>query len=327
VVPLQAQSALIVDDSATARLMLARILKSMDISTRQARSGEEALQVAANNPPAMIFLDHLMPGLDGFETLKLLKQQRATADIPVVMYTSQNAAKYVEEAKSLGAIGVITKQVERGDLFELVEKMLLQRASVRADAKAPRYDLDSPESFESSASMNPEYDLDVVDIEMNHDEDYSPRFDSRKFRNALVTGANDHEFSRSQGHGPVLSFEQIAAIEANIREAVVAELHAQDRVLVKRFKWATLGLAAFAIIMLSTLLAQETHIDQLDNKIATLEQSFSARQPAVELAQLQQLSKKVEALGTEAQQVDVLEAQVGEMRLMVNEMIGILEDN
>ncbi|MAM85796.1 response regulator [Allohahella sp. A8] len=324
---MQAQSALIVDDSATARLMLARILKSMDISTRQARSGEEALQVAANNPPAMIFLDHLMPGLDGFETLKLLKQQRATADIPVVMYTSQNAAKYVEEAKSLGAIGVITKQVERGDLFELVEKMLLQRASVRADAKAPRYDLDSPESFESSASMNPEYDLDVVDIEMNHDEDYSPRFDSRKFRNALVTGANDHEFSRSQGHGPVLSFEQIAAIEANIREAVVAELHAQDRVLVKRFKWATLGLAAFAIIMLSTLLAQETHIDQLDNKIATLEQSFSARQPAVELAQLQQLSKKVEALGTEAQQVDVLEAQVGEMRLMVNEMIGILEDN
>ena len=85
---MQAQSALIVDDSATARLMLARILKSMDISTRQARSGEEALQVAANNPPAMIFLDHLMPGLDGFETLKLLKQQRATADIPVVICLS-----------------------------------------------------------------------------------------------------------------------------------------------------------------------------------------------------------------------------------------------
>ncbi|GAA3952299.1 response regulator [Allohahella marinimesophila] len=321
---MQAQSALIVDDSATARLMLARILKSMDISTRQARSGEEALQVAANNPPAMIFLDHLMPGLDGFETLKLLKQQRATADIPVVMYTSQNAAKYVEEAKALGAIGVITKQVERGDLFELVEKMLLQRANLRSDTKAPIYDLDSADSSEA---MNPEYDLDVVDIEMNHEENVSPRFDSRKFRNALVTGANDQEFARSSAHGPVLSFEQIASIEANIREAVVTELHAQDRALVKRFKWATLGLAAFAIIMLSTLLAQETHIDQLDSKIAHLEQSFSARQPAVELAQLQQLSQKVDALATEAQQVDVLEAQVGEMRLMMNEMIGILEDN
>ena len=296
-------------------------------STRQARSGEEALQVAANNPPAMIFLDHLMPGLDGFETLKLLKQQRATADIPVVMYTSQNAAKYVEEAKLLGAVGVITKQVERSDLFELVEKMLLQRADARANAKAPRYDLDSPQSLESSASMNPEYDLDVVDIEMSHDEDYSSRFDARSFRSALVTGANDHEFARSSGHGTILSFEQIAAIESNIREAVVAELHAQDRSLVKRFKWATLGLSAFAIIMLSTLLAQETHIDQLDAKIATLEQSFSARQPAVELAQLQQLSQKVDALTTDSQQVDVLEAQVGEMRLMMNEMIGILEDN
>ena len=105
--------ALIVDDSATARIMLARVLNSMEIESRQVKSGEEALQALTTDHPNLIFLDHLMPGMDGFQTLKALKSNPDTRNIPVIMYTSQSAPRYQEEARTLGASGVITKQVDR----------------------------------------------------------------------------------------------------------------------------------------------------------------------------------------------------------------------
>lgn len=124
---MSATSALIVDDSATARLMLCRVLESMDIQVKQANSGEQALRMLASELPDVIFLDHMMPGLDGFQTLKHLKASSLTATIPVFMYTSQNALKYHEEAKSLGAAGVITKQIERDKLYVMVERASIQR--------------------------------------------------------------------------------------------------------------------------------------------------------------------------------------------------------
>lgn len=128
------KTALIVDDSATARIMLARVLTSMEIDSRQAKSGEEALQVLAKDHPNLIFLDHLMPGMDGFQTLKALKSNPDTRGIPVIMYTSQNALKYQEEARALGASGVITKQVDREALYLLVEKAFIQEELTPAAA-------------------------------------------------------------------------------------------------------------------------------------------------------------------------------------------------
>ena len=121
------KTALIVDDSATARLMLSRVLESMDIVSKQAKSGEDALRVLTLDQPDVIFLDHLMPGMDGFQTLKQLKQNPSTTHIPVFMYTSQSAMKYQEEAKALGAEGVITKQIKREKLYLLVEKATAKR--------------------------------------------------------------------------------------------------------------------------------------------------------------------------------------------------------
>lgn len=120
------KSALIVDDSATARIMLARVLSSMGVAVKQSKSGEDALKFLTNYRPDLIFLDHLMPGMDGFQTLKALKSNPATHDIPVVMYTSQSALRYQEEAKALGAVGVVTKQVDREELYLVVERIWMQ---------------------------------------------------------------------------------------------------------------------------------------------------------------------------------------------------------
>ena len=127
------KSALIVDDSATARIMLAKVLQSMDVATKHAKSGEEALTLLKLDHPDLIFLDHLMPGMDGFQTLKAIKSNPETQSIPVVMYTSQNALKYREEAKALGAAGVITKQLDREQLYLLVEKIWMQHEAASVE--------------------------------------------------------------------------------------------------------------------------------------------------------------------------------------------------
>lgn len=111
--------ALIVDDSATARIMLSRLLEKADYDSHGVATAEDALRELHNGTPYdVVFLDHLLPGMNGFEALREIKGDPATASIPVFMYTSQNAERYLEEARSMGAAGVISKQTSRDQLFK-----------------------------------------------------------------------------------------------------------------------------------------------------------------------------------------------------------------
>ncbi|WP_148862392.1 response regulator [Marinobacter fonticola] len=116
--------ALIIDDSSTARIILARLLQKADLVTKGAVSAEEGFQMLQAEPYDLIFLDHLLPGMNGFQALERLKNNPDTAHIPVFMYTSQNADKYLEDAKARGASGVISKQVDRDQLLAMIESIL-----------------------------------------------------------------------------------------------------------------------------------------------------------------------------------------------------------
>jgi len=118
-------NALVVDDSSTSRMLLTKILRKMDIHCEQASSGEDAISQLSWYHPNFIFLDHIMPGMDGFETLKVIKGRPDTKNIPVIMYTSQHAHKYYEEAHTLGAAGVISKQVDRDKLYLMINRLCL----------------------------------------------------------------------------------------------------------------------------------------------------------------------------------------------------------
>ncbi len=101
----------------------------MDIHCEQASSGEDAISQLSWYHPDFIFLDHVMPGMDGFETLKVIKEKPDTRSIPVIMYTSQHAHKYYEEAHSLGAAGVISKQVDRDKLYLMINRLCLNNTN------------------------------------------------------------------------------------------------------------------------------------------------------------------------------------------------------
>ncbi len=130
------KTALIIDDSPTARTMLKHKLAKFDVVVETAADGFEALQLLHDHLPDVIFLDHIMPGMDGFEVLQTLKDSPVTQTIPVVMYTSQAAPRYSKEARALGAVGVMPKQITNDLLSSMLDKAEQYHYEVAADKPA-----------------------------------------------------------------------------------------------------------------------------------------------------------------------------------------------
>lgn len=101
--------ALVVDDSKSARFSVKKLLQKLNVSVDFAESGEEALKYLESTQPDVIFMDHLMPGMDGFESTKKIKANDEWQEIPVVMCTSKEGDEYLQTAKSLGAVGILPK--------------------------------------------------------------------------------------------------------------------------------------------------------------------------------------------------------------------------
>jgi len=132
------RSALIVDDSRTAQVALSRLLKEQGIATDIVESGPEALKFLRSNNPGVIFLDHMMPGMDGFETLAALKSNVRTAAIPVVMYTSREGDAYMGQALVLGAFDVLQKPANPDVLEQILKRIDQLRTPQTAPDEAAR---------------------------------------------------------------------------------------------------------------------------------------------------------------------------------------------
>jgi CheY-like chemotaxis protein len=138
------KSALVVDDSKSARVILSRMLEKYDIEVDMAESAEQAIEYLKGNRPDAIFMDHLMPGMDGLQAVKAIKGNPQTAMIPIMMYTSQEGELYVGQARALGAMGVLPKQVRPVDVSKvLYELHLLPDRRDVAEAALQPVEIDS----------------------------------------------------------------------------------------------------------------------------------------------------------------------------------------
>ena len=117
--------ALIVDDSRSARLFLARILEKHEIDVDSVDSAEAAIGYLASRRPDVIFMDHMMPGMDGFQAVQAIKNDARTATIPIMMYTSQEGEVYLGQARALGAVGVLPKQIKHADVSKVLYQLHL----------------------------------------------------------------------------------------------------------------------------------------------------------------------------------------------------------
>jgi len=118
------KNALLVDDSKVARFALSKLLESRDMEVNMAGSAEEALDFLNNdNRPDVIFMDHLMPGMNGVEAIKAIKGNPDTAAIPIIMCTSKKSSNFMEEAKNFGVYNILTKPPHTDGLHLILDQL------------------------------------------------------------------------------------------------------------------------------------------------------------------------------------------------------------
>src|SRR5687767_13194926 len=94
---------LVVDDHEDIRRVLARLVRSHGHDPVVAADGAEAIAHATENPPGLIILDLMMPGITGFDVLRNLRSDPRTRDVAIVVYSALGDPDFIEQALGLGA--------------------------------------------------------------------------------------------------------------------------------------------------------------------------------------------------------------------------------
>jgi len=112
---------LVVDDNPDVRLALTTILEDAGHDVLEAEDGDVVFDMAIEHQPTLVLLDVMMPRLNGFDALALLKADTRTNGIPVIMVTAKGRPEDMAMARSLGAVEYITKPWTDGDVELRVE--------------------------------------------------------------------------------------------------------------------------------------------------------------------------------------------------------------
>ncbi|HEX8438733.1 response regulator [Archangium sp.] len=115
---------LLVDDSSTVLLLHRMMLSHCGYELLTARDGQEALDKAAVERPDLIFLDVLMPRLDGFQTCRALRSRTETKEVPIILVTTRSEPHYVRQGFESGCTDYITKPFDGEELLAKVRSHL-----------------------------------------------------------------------------------------------------------------------------------------------------------------------------------------------------------
>lgn len=119
-----AQKILLVDDESNIRDLNALYLEKEGYAVEHATNGTEALARFAQSPPAMVVLDVMMPGMDGFEVCRRLRADPKTARVPIVMFTALDTADRRERAMAIGATAFWVKPFMPNDFLPELERLV-----------------------------------------------------------------------------------------------------------------------------------------------------------------------------------------------------------
>jgi twitching motility two-component system response regulator PilG len=123
--------ALIVDDSQAVRTSIQLELKKLDVSSDCAENGEQAIDfINSNSQYDIIFLDVILPGIDGYNLCKKIKKDKQKKYIPVVMLTGKSSPFDRVRGKLSGCNTYLTKPVSRDDFQGVVKKYLSQAKGI-----------------------------------------------------------------------------------------------------------------------------------------------------------------------------------------------------
>ena len=115
---------MIVDDSPTEVHVMKTALEKHGFQTMSAADGSECLSLVQEVQPDLIFMDVVMPGLNGFQATRTLSRNPKTKSIPVVMVTTKGEPEMVERAFEAGGDDYVTKPLDKLELLSKVNTYL-----------------------------------------------------------------------------------------------------------------------------------------------------------------------------------------------------------
>ena len=132
-----AKKILVVEDNEdNRRILVYRLRKIGNFDIREATNGQEALTKAQLERPDLVLLDIMMPQMDGWEVLKLLRVDEDTAEVPVAMLSARTEARDRVQGLQEGAIDYICKPFSLSELLGKIEAIFSQAGSVNASPPA-----------------------------------------------------------------------------------------------------------------------------------------------------------------------------------------------
>ena len=140
-VSLRGLKVLVVDDHATNRRILEEILKSWEMEAELVESGSAAIAAleAAMQPFDIVLMDLMMPEMDGLETVAMIRENEAFAQVPVLLLSSADRAGYSARSRSLGIARSLIKPIKQSDLLEAIGAALEAAPPVETHDHAPRH--------------------------------------------------------------------------------------------------------------------------------------------------------------------------------------------
>jgi PAS domain S-box-containing protein len=148
---------LIIDDTQENRVLLVAQLRLEGYQLLEASSGREGIELAHVHRPELILLDVMMPGIDGFETCRRLKQDEATQFIPIIMITALRDRQYRIKGIEAGADEFLSRPHDREELQVRVRTLIrLKRARASLEEERNRLHL----LYQISRAINNQLDLE-----------------------------------------------------------------------------------------------------------------------------------------------------------------------
>jgi len=118
---------MVIDDSKTIRRSAESLLQKAGCEVLTADNGFEALPIISGQHPDIIFIDIMMPRLDGYQTCALVKNNPKYRDIPVVMLSSKDGLFDRAKGRVVGAEQYLTKPFTRDDLLDAIRTHLFDK--------------------------------------------------------------------------------------------------------------------------------------------------------------------------------------------------------
>lgn len=120
---------MVIDDSKTIRRTAETLLKKVGCEVLTAVDGFEALSLIADNNPDLIFVDIMMPRLDGYQTCALIKHNEMYRDTPVIMLSSKDGLFDRARGRIVGSEEYLTKPFTKEELLDAIRKFASSKAA------------------------------------------------------------------------------------------------------------------------------------------------------------------------------------------------------